>query len=126
MSDLIQAVLSSDEKTSLRQFSSLLRACDKKYFLRNEILQSFNEYCQQYEKSPQFHTSSRLAKLISYVQEIILEDESLCLIIRPRIAKQEAYRLLEDLTIEPLTIQELLDLRDRFVNHYHPREGDVD
>ncbi|MBW4442183.1 MAG: sucrose synthase [Plectolyngbya sp. WJT66-NPBG17] len=125
MSDLIQAVLKSDEKTCLRQFASLLRASDKRYFLRNEILQLFGEYCQQYRKSDQFHASSHLEKLISCVQEIILEDGSLCLIIRPRIARQEAYRLLEDLTIEPMTVQELLDLRDRFVNHYHPQEGDV-
>lgn len=125
MSDLIQAVLNSDEKTCLRQFASVLRAYNKRYFLRNEILQVFGEYCEQYKKSDDFQASSRLGKLIRYVQEIILEDDSLCLIIRPRIARQEAYRLLEDLTIEPMTIQELLDVRDRFVNHYHPQEGDV-
>lgn len=125
MSDLIQAVLSSDEKTNLRQFASLLRSSEKRYFLRNEILQLFQEYCHQYEKSVQFSTSSRLGKLIYYIQEIIIDNESLCLIIRPRIAQQEAYRLLEDLTVEPMTIEELLDLRDRFVNRYHPQEGDV-
>ncbi|MEP0919174.1 sucrose synthase [Leptolyngbya sp. DQ-M1] len=125
MSDLIQAVLDSDEKTCVRQFASVLRAYDKRYFLRNEILQVFDEYCEQYKKPDDFQASSQLGKLIRYVQEIILEDESLCLIIRPRIARQEAYRLLEDLTIEPMTIQELLDVRDRFVNHYHPQEGDV-
>jgi sucrose synthase len=125
MSDLIQAVLQCDERANLRQFASLLRASDKRYFLRNEILQLFQEYCQQYEKSAQFCTSSRLGKLVYYVQEIILDNESLCLIIRPRIAQQEAYRILEDLTVEPMTIQELLDLRDRFVNRYHPQEGDV-
>jgi sucrose synthase len=125
MSDLIQAVLQCDERANLRQFASLLRASDKRYFLRNEILQLFQEYCQQYEKSAQFCTSSRLGKLVYYVQEIILDNESLCLIIRPRIAQQEAYRILEDLTVEPMTIQDLLDLRDRFVSRYHPQEGDV-
>jgi sucrose synthase len=125
MSDLIQAVLNSDEKTNLRQFTSLLRSSDKRYFLRNEILQLFDEYCQQYDQSLLENASSRLKKLIAYVQEIILDNESLCLIIRPRIARQEAYRLFEDLTIEPMTTQELLDLRDRFVNRYNPLEGDV-
>ena len=125
MSDLLQAVLNTEEKTDLRQFVSLLRTSDKKYLLRNEILHAFSEYCQNYQKSEQFHTSSRLSKLIYYVQEIILVNETLCMIIRPRIAQQEAYRLLEDLTIEPITPQELLDLRDRFVNHYHPQEGNL-
>ncbi|GAP97513.1 sucrose synthase [Leptolyngbya sp. NIES-2104] len=121
MSDLIQAVLDSDEKSDLRNFASVLRSDGKQYFLRNEILQLFEEFAQQYNKQDSF----RLEKLIRYVQEIIVEDQSLYLVIRPTIARQEAYRLLEDLTIEPITIQELLDIRDRFVNHYHPQDGDV-
>lgn len=125
MSDLIQAVLNSDEKTNLRQFAGLLRTSDKRYLLRNEILTAFDDYCRNYEKSERFCTSSRLSKLISYVQEIIFDVESLCLVIRPRIARQEAYRLLEDLTVEPMSTQELLDLRDRLVNRFHPQEGDV-
>lgn len=125
MSDLIQAVLKSDEKTNLRQFASMLHAQEKRYLLRNEILSLFSDYCQNYEKSDRFYRSSNLSKLIYYVQEIIIENESLCLIIRPQIASQEAYRLLEDLTVEPMSIQDLLDLRDRFVNRFHPQEGDV-
>lgn len=125
MSDLIQAVLESDERTNLRQFASLLRSLEKQYLLRNEIVTAFEAYCREYEQSEQFYTSSRLGKLIFYTQEIIFDNESLCMIIRPRIACQEAYRLLEDLAIEPMSIQELLDLRDRLVNHYHPQEGDV-
>lgn len=125
MSDLIQAVLDSDEKTNLRQFASQLRTSDKRYLLRNEILTAFADYCRNYEKSEQFYHSSRLGKLIYYVQEIILDGASLCLIVRPRIAGQEAYRLLEDLTVEAMSIQDLLDLRDRLVNRHHPQDGDV-
>ncbi|KAM3096372.1 sucrose synthase [Phormidesmis sp. 146-12] len=125
MSDLIQAVLNSDEKTNLRQFASLLRSSEQKYLLRNEILHLFGEYCRNYEKSEQFHTSSRLSKLVYYIQEIILDEESLCMIIRPKIARQEAYRVLENLTVEPISVEELLDLRDRFVNRFHPQEGET-
>ncbi len=125
MSDLIQTVLNSDERTNLRQFASQLRTSEKRYLLRNEILTAFSDYCNHYEKSEQFQHSSRLGKLISYIQEIILDGNSLCLIIRPRIASQEAYRLLEDLTVEPMSVSDLLDLRDRLVNRYHPQDGDV-
>ncbi|KAM3114826.1 sucrose synthase [Phormidesmis sp. 146-33] len=125
MSDLIQAVLNSDEKTNLRQFASLLRSSEQKYLLRNEILHLFGEYCRNYEKSEQFHTSSRLSKLVYYIQEIILDEESLCMIIRPKIARQEAYRVLENLTVEPISVEELLDLRDRFVNRFYPQEGET-
>jgi sucrose synthase len=125
MSDLIQAVLNSDEKTNLRQFASLLRTSEHHYLLRNEIQSAFTDYCRNYEKSERFCTASRLSKLIYYIQEIIIDNESLYIIIRPRIASQEVYRLLEDLTVEPISTRELLDLRDRLVNRYHPQEGDI-
>jgi sucrose synthase len=62
---------------------------------------------------------------VYYTQEIIKEDETLYLIIRPKIASQEVFRVLEDLTVEPVSVQELLDLRDRLVNRHHPNEGDL-
>jgi len=125
MSDLIQAVLDSEERTHLRQFASLLRSSEQRYLLRNDILGAFNTYCQTLEDSASLQQTSHLGKLIYYTQEIILDNETLCLIIRPRIAHQEAYRLLEDLTIEPVSAPDLLDLRDRHVNRFHPNEGDV-
>lgn len=126
MSLLIQAVLESDERSDLRQFASELQIQEHRYLLRNEILSAFATYCDKYEKSEQFRRTSHLQKLVFYTQEIILENNSLCLIIRPKIASQEIYRLDHyELTYERMTVQELLDLRDRFVGRYHPQEGDV-
>lgn len=125
MSELIQSVLNCDEKIDLRQFASELRVSDKRYFLRNDIDRAFADYCEKHEKAAYFYKSSYLGKLIYYTQEIILEDESLCMIVRPKIASQEVFRILEDLTIEPMSVQDLLDVRDRLVNRFHPQEGDV-
>ncbi|MBD1837359.1 sucrose synthase [Coleofasciculus sp. FACHB-64] len=125
MSDLIQAVLESDEKIDLRQFVSELRQQDKSYLLRNDILNAFSEYCTNHQKPEHFDQSSHLGKLIYYTQEIIREDGNICLIVRPTIASQEIYRLTEDLIVEPMTVQELLDVRDRLVNRFHPQEGDI-
>lgn len=125
MINLIQDVLESDERSDLRQFASQLRVSDKRYLLRNDILAAFSEYCASHKKPEHFFQHSQLGQLVYYTQEIILDSESLYLLIRPKIASQEVYRVLEDLTVESVTVQELLDLRDRFVNHYHPTEGDV-
>ncbi|WP_026732060.1 sucrose synthase [Fischerella sp. PCC 9605] len=125
MSDLIQAVLDSEEKHDLRSFLSELSQQEKRYWLRNDILNVYNEYCAQYQTSQQFSTSSSLGKLIYYTQEIIQDGSSFCFIVRPKIASQEVYRLTADLSVEPMTVQELLDLRDRFVNRFHPNEGDL-
>jgi len=125
MSELFQAVIASDEKTDLRQFVSDLRVLGNKYLLRNDIVNAFATYCTKYEKPQQFHQSSHLSKLIYYVQEIILEDDSLCILLRPKIAGIEIVRLGDDLTLQQMTVQELLDVRDRFVNHFYPQEGDI-
>ncbi|MEO9123480.1 MAG: sucrose synthase, partial [Microcoleus sp.] len=125
MSELFQAVIASDEKTDLRQFASDLRALGNKYLLRNDIVSAFAAYCTKYEKPEQFHQSSHLSKLIYYVQEIIIEEGGLCVLLRPKIATMEIVRVGDDLTLEPMTVQELLDVRDRFVNHFHPQEGDI-
>jgi len=125
MSELIQAILDSEEKSDLRSFLSLIRHQEENYLLRNDILNVFIDYCSKSEKLETYASASRLSKLIYYTQEIIQEDTSLCFIIRPKIASQEVYRLTEDLNVEPMSVQELLDLRDRFVNKHHPLEGDL-
>ncbi|NBD18004.1 MAG: sucrose synthase [Cyanobacteria bacterium] len=126
MSELVQAVLESKERTDLRDFIDLLRReGSHRYLLRNDILNAFSTFCQDQEKNTDYARNSALGRLIYYTQELILEHESLYLIIRPQIAKQESYRIVDNLTVEPLTRQELLDVRDRFVNQYHPEEGDV-
>lgn len=126
MSQLIQAVLNSDEKTDLRQFASEVHNQTERYLLRNDIQQVFSTFCDKYDKTPAFQLSSRLQKLIYYTQEILVEDENLYLIIRPKIASEEAYRFdSRELVYEQIGTAELLDLRDRFVGHYHPQEGDI-
>ncbi|MDZ8050087.1 MAG: sucrose synthase [Aulosira sp. ZfuVER01] len=125
MSELFQTVLESEEKTDLRSFISELRQQEKKYFLRNDIINVYSEYCSKYQKPEKFGSSSHLGKLIYYTQEIIQEDSNLCFIIRPKIASQEIYLLTEDLKVEQMTVQELLDMRDRIVNRFHPNEGDL-
>ena len=125
MSELLQAVLDSEERSDLRSFVSELRHQDKQYLLRNDILSAYTEYCSKYQKPDEFYSSSNLGKLIYYTQEIIQEDGNLYLIIRQKIASQESYRLTEDMAVESLTEQELLDLRDRLVNRFHPNEGEI-
>ncbi|MBW4616270.1 MAG: sucrose synthase [Desmonostoc vinosum HA7617-LM4] len=125
MSELLQAVLDSEERSDLRSFISELRQQEKRYLLRNDILNVYAEYCSKYQKPDKFYTSSNLGKLIYYTQEIIQEDSNFCLIIRSQIASQEIYWLTEDLSVEPMTVQDLLDLRDRLVNKFYPNDGDL-
>jgi len=127
MYELVQAVLDSDEKTALRQLISELYSSGRKYFLQNEILQAFEDYCHKFQKPAYFYHSSTVGELIHYTHEILLEEESVWFLFRPRIASQEVCKLAADLTsVEPMTPQALLDLRDRLVNRYQPQILEID
>ncbi|MBV8886812.1 MAG: sucrose synthase [Chroococcidiopsidaceae cyanobacterium CP_BM_RX_35] len=126
MYQLLQAVLNSDEKTSLRELLNRLSTSDKQYFLRNDILQVFASYCQQSQKPAYFYHSSSLGKFIHHTHEILLE-ENIWFVVRPWIASQEIWRITADLTsLEQMTSQALLDLRDRLVNRYQPQILEID
>ncbi|NMG58000.1 sucrose synthase [Geitlerinema sp. P-1104] len=125
MSHLLQSVLNSNNKLDLRQFFGELRLKEQRYLLRNDIDRAFSDYCKQHQKSQEFQHDSPLAHLIYYTQELIVDGESICAIIRPKIAHQEVYRIHEDLSYDAITVQDLLDTRDRFVGHYRPQDGDV-
>ena len=122
MSNLIQNVLSGEEKNHLREFASLLRQSEKRYLVRTDILIAFYKYCDINEDNKDLYRDSDLGKLIYSIQEIILDKQSLYLVISPKMATQEAYRLLHDLTLEPIDIQELLNLRDKLVDSKHSQD----
>ncbi|QMS92286.1 sucrose synthase [Nostoc edaphicum CCNP1411] len=127
MYELVQAVFNGDEKTALHQLIYALSVSGKRYFLRNEILQSFADYCHQSQKPAYFYYSSSVGKLIQYTHEIILEEESTWFVIRPTIANQEVWKLTADLSrFEQMTPQALLDVRDRSVNRYQPHILEID
>jgi sucrose synthase len=116
MCELIRAVLDGDEKTDLQQLLEQLRTEQERYFLRNQILQAFEDYCNNYEKPAYFSRSSALGELIRYTHEIILEEENVWFIVRPKIASQEVCRLSADLShVETMPVQALFNLQNRFV-----------
>ncbi|MEI1376194.1 sucrose synthase [Nostoc sp. UHCC 0926] len=127
MNELVQAVFNSDEKTALHQFIYALNTSGKHYFLRNEILLLFADYCHQSQKPAYFYYSSYVGKLIQYTHEIILEEESIWFVVRPKIANQQVWQLTADFnSFEHMTPQALLDVRDRLVNRYQPHILEID
>ncbi|MEH1836365.1 MAG: sucrose synthase [Nostoc sp.] len=127
MYELLQAIFNSDEKDALHQLIYALSASGKRYFLRNEILLFFADYCDQSQKPAYFYYSSSVGKLIHYTHEIILEEENTWLVVRPRIANQEVWKLTANFSrFEQMTPQALLDVRDRLVNRYQPHILEID
>jgi sucrose synthase len=121
MSELLSALIQSSERSHLRQFASQLRRQDKRYLLHNDLLAEFSHYCQ----TAPIATMPRLQTWVNQTQEVILEPESMCWVLRPAIADRAIYRLFDHLEFEPLSDQDYLDLCDRFVGKFNPQEGDI-
>lgn len=135
MHKLIQAILDSDERNTLQQLVANLRGTGKRYFLRNEILQSFTELCEQLPQPIQTYHSSSLRQLINYIHELILDEKldnnlnekSVWLVLRAWIGSQQVWKLTADLTKETqMDIHELLNLRDRQVDREQPHILNID
>ncbi|WP_414528475.1 sucrose synthase [Nodularia chucula] len=127
MHELFETVLNGDKKISLRQFILELSATDKRYFLRNEILHNFSDFCHQYQKPTYFYYSSSIGRLIHNTHEIILEENGTWFVVRPRIASQEVWRLKPDFSgFEWMTTQAWLDISDRLINRYQPHILEID
>ncbi|WP_353931585.1 sucrose synthase [Okeanomitos corallinicola TIOX110] len=127
MYELFQVVVNSEEKTDLRKLVLSLDTTNKHYFLRNEILQAFADYCHQSQKPVYFYHSSYLGTLIQYTHEIILETDHTWFIVRPKVASQEIWRLTADFSqFDLMTPPEFLDVCDRLVNRYQPHILEID
>jgi sucrose synthase len=127
MKNLIEAVLASSEKDALKEIIHTLTISNKQYFLKNEILHAFVNYCQQFQKPSHFYHSSSIGKLIQYTHELILEDHYIWFLLRPWVGSQEVWRVPSDLsTSEWMTPKALLEVRDRFVNRPQSQILEID
>ncbi len=127
MDKIIQAIVASDEKLLLRQMVDRLESSGKRYFLRNEILQAFADCSEFLPALGHAYHSSALSQLVLYTHEMILEKDDVWLVVRPWIGCQQVWRLSADLTSnEAMTLQDLLDVRDRQVDRYQPHILNID
>jgi len=127
MFELFQTALNDEEKMVLQEVLGKLDATNKRYFLRNEILQTFADCCQSSQKPSYFYHTSSVGALLHYTHEIVLEAENIWFIIRPKIASQEFWRISRDFShSDRMTPGEFLDVSDRLVNEYEPHILEVD
>lgn len=127
MHELVQTVLNGEEKLALRQLIEALGASGNRYFLRNEILLEFADYCHRSQKPAYFYRASSLGKLVHHTHEIILEEDSIWFVVRPWIASLQIWRWDANLAeAEFMSPESLLEVRDRLVNRAQPQILELD
>jgi sucrose synthase len=88
-----------------------LSAMDRRFLLRSELLDAFNELCK--EECPEL-CGSPLAEIINSCQEAALDTSWIYLALRPRIATWMFIRIhLETLQAETIQVAEFLRFKER-------------
>jgi len=86
MYEMVQAILTSGEKTDLRQLLGELRSEESVTPPVNEILQAFETTAINPKSQP--FTTLLLGRPFNCTHEILLEEESIWFLVRARIAKK--------------------------------------
>jgi sucrose synthase len=128
MQQLIEAVLHHpDEQAVLQQLIQTLSRSNQRYFLKNEIIHAFADYCHEARKPAHFFHSSHLGTLIQYSHELLLEENCVWLLLRPWIGGQQIWCLDSGLTkAQVMPPKALLEARDRFVGRAQDHLFEID
>lgn len=128
MQQLIEAVLHhADEQAVLQQLIQTLSRSNQRYFLKNEIIHAFADYCHEARKPAHFFHSSHLGTLIQYSHELLLEEDCIWLLLRPWIGGQQIWCLDSELTkAQVMPPKALLEARDRFVGRAQDQLFEID
>ncbi len=124
MAELLETVIRAEDASELRRFVGELYAHGKRYLLHNDIQSAYRSYCERYRSPADEGKFDALDSMLRRTQEIILEEDSLCAVVRPRMGVFDIYRLQRsDLSFTRLTVSQLLEVRDRFVGQSSANDG---
>lgn len=96
----------------------------KKYYLRNEILNLFTEFCVLENIKPEVYEDLYVYKFLNKVQEFIIYKNYFILVYRYRVARSSIYKLsLKKIKFEIISIKEYLNIRDFVISGFHARDN---
>ena len=114
--NLISTLLTRTDREEFKEYITLLLDKEKKFFLRNEILLVFHEYCDANKKKKRFRERSSLFYLLKQIQELFISDGHIVVVHRHDIAKYRFYLLRPDgAYMEAIDSARYLELKDYHV-----------
>ncbi len=123
MENVLSEILTKADRKEFKEYVSLLQQQEEVFFLRNDILYWFRQYCQQNKKNGRFREKSSVFNFLKKIQELFQIEEHVAILHRYDIAKYRFYLLRSDGDyMEPIDSHRYLDLKDRFVLQ-HSRNG---
>lgn len=100
------------EKESLKIFLEHIKSKNKFYFLQNEIINDYKDFCSENNEQEKKY----LYKFLLKVQELIIYNDKFIVVYRYKIAKNKIYNIkINPVKFEELHVKEYIDIRDLIV-----------
>lgn len=84
-------ILTKNDRQEFREYISYLASLAEKFFVRNDIIQSFRQYCDLNAKNKRFREKSSIFNFIKKIQELFVNKDHIALMHRHDIAKYAFY-----------------------------------
>ena len=87
MDNVLSELLTKADRKDFKEYISLLIHQEGRYFLRNDILYWFRQYCDLNSKNVRFRTKSSIFNFLKKIQELFQTEEHIAVLHRYDIAK---------------------------------------
>ncbi|MGD8962435.1 MAG: hypothetical protein PVH43_07965, partial [Desulfobacterales bacterium] len=113
MKNVLIDILNKRDRKDFKEFVVFVANQHFGICLRNGIIQLFQQYCDQHNKTQKFRQNSSMFNFLKKAQELFLADETLVMLHRYAIAKYRFYRIrLDGEYMEEISLNDYLNLRD--------------
>ncbi|MCP5514449.1 MAG: sucrose synthase [Spirochaetales bacterium] len=113
--NLLGSIIRKKEQHDFKEFISYFHLESSRFFLKNDILVKFDNFCAEYKKTETFRKKSAIAGFLNKIQEMFVSYDSLILMNRVSIAKYHFYKLrIDGEFLQEISRDEYLDQKDFF------------
>ncbi|MEJ2661037.1 MAG: sucrose synthase, partial [Desulfobacteraceae bacterium] len=116
MTNALREILEDGDLLDFKNYIKLLVSQERRFFLRNDIVFFFRQYCDESKKSAEFKENSSMQQFLRKIQELFVQGDRIALQHRYDIARYRYYLLrLDGAYMEEIEVQDYLDLKDRYI-----------
>ncbi len=115
LKNALKDILTKNDRKNFKEYIIFLSGEERKFFLRNDIIMVFWQYCDANKKTKRFREKSSIFNFLKKIQELFIYEECIALMHRYDIAKYAFYLLRNDGEfMEEIDCSRYLDLKDRY------------
>jgi sucrose synthase len=116
--NILTSIIDPEDLGDFREWLARLSGQENSLYLRNDVLQMFNRYCDDQDKPDTFRQDSSISRFLRKVQVLFPSGDHVVVMRRQDVAQYRFYLIRKDGDyIEETILSHYLDLQSDFVCH---------